>query len=375
MIELRTDILGCELPSPLVLSSGPRSWGARGIWEAFRAGAGAVVTKTIRPTLPENPTPHIDVIEVKGVRHTLINAEEWSDVSWEAWVEEELPSLAGHPGALVVSVGHAAQDIAGFIDVLVQSEAVDIIECVSYSAVAMPPLVKAVRRATDLPILVKLSFNWGKELYTTAEKALEAGCNGFTAIDSIGPALQIDIESGQPSLGSEYGQGWLSGAAVKPIALAVVASLKRRFDRPVVGTGGVLSAEDVIEMTMAGADAVGVCSASILYGYDWFSETLQDIEDWLREHGHPGLAEIRGCGLRGLPVHNIGLGLEFHFDPMLCTLCQRCVEVCPYKARQVLGTKSRDKGIQMSLDAEKCRSCGLCSSVCVSQALTFDFVR
>ncbi len=372
--KLRTQLFDCELPSPLILASGPRSYCAASLMEAYKYGAGAVVTKTLRSTLPDNPTPHIIKPSSRGSHNTLFNAEEWSDISWEQWVYEEIPALEGHPGALVVSVGHTAQDVEKFIKPLATCETIDMIECVSYSGDAIIPLITAVRAKTDLPILAKLSFNWGDELFSIAEAALKAGCNGFTAIDSIGPALYIDIETGRPLLASEGGRGWISGAAIKPLALSIVADLKKRFGKPIVGTGGVFSAEDIIEMTMAGADAVGVCSAPILYGSEWFKKTLTKLDQWLTEFEYASLEAVVGYALPNLYPNQISSGLEFDFDPLLCTLCRRCVVVCPYNARQISGDTPGDGSIQMSLAREICRSCGLCSSVCKPQALTSKII-
>ncbi|OQY34410.1 MAG: hypothetical protein B6I38_02440, partial [Anaerolineaceae bacterium 4572_5.1] len=78
---LKTKLFDFDLPSPFILASGPRSYGAAGIWDAYKAGAGAVVTKTICPILPHNPTPHIIQFASKELRNTLFNAEEWSDLS------------------------------------------------------------------------------------------------------------------------------------------------------------------------------------------------------------------------------------------------------------------------------------------------------
>lgn len=370
MTKLRAKLFDCELPSPLVLASGPRSYNAASLIEAYKSGAGAVVTKTIRSTLPDNPTPHLIKPSSKGSQNTLFNAEEWSDISWEQWVYQEIPVLESHPGALIVSLGHTAQDIEKFIEPLAACGTVDMIECVSYSGDSIIPLIAAVKSKTDLPILAKLSFNWGSELFSIAGEALNAGCDGFTAIDSIGPALYIDIETGSPMLASEGGKGWISGAAIKPLALSIVAELKKRFNKPVVGTGGVFSAEDIIEMTMAGADAVGVCSAPILYGNEWFTKTLHKLDRWLEEFDYTSLEEVIGFALPKLYTNQISSGLEFDFDPLLCTLCRRCVEVCPYNARKISGDTPRDENIQMSLIREICRSCGLCSSVCKPGSLT-----
>lgn len=370
MVSLQTHLFDLVLPSPFILASGPRSYGAPGIWKAFEAGAGAVVTKTICRTLPDNPTPHIVQFQSRKLRNTLFNAEEWADLPWEQWVQREIPALAGHPGALIVSVGHDAANVSTFIEQIVSCQGVDIIECVSYSAADTPALVAAIREKTNLPILAKLSFNWGEKLFPVAEAALEAGCSGFTAIDSIGPGLKIDIETGHPELASTNGKGWVSGAAINPIALSVVADLKIKFGKPVVGTGGVFSALDVIEMTMAGADAIGVCSAPILKGNEWYQKTITQTEKWLAEHGYHSLEEIVGSALPNLEQENSSKGLKFDFEPMQCTLCLRCVQVCPYDARGIMGETPKDEHILTTLNNEICRSCGLCSSVCATSALT-----
>ena len=370
MVSFQTHLFDLVLPSPFVLASGPRSFGAPGIWNAFEAGAGAVVTKTICRNLPNNPTPHIIQFPTKKLRNTLFNAEEWADLPWEQWVQREIPALAGHPGALIVSVGHDAENVSTFIDQIVSCNGIDIIECVSYSAADTVALVAAIREKTDLPILAKLSFNWGEQLFPVAEAALEAGCSGFTAIDSIGPALKIDIETGRPVLASMNGKGWISGAAINPIALSIVADLKMKFGKPVVGTGGVFSAQDVIEMTMVGADAIGVCSAPILQGNEWYQQTMANTEKWLVDHGYSSLEEIVGHALPNLEQESSSKGLRFHFEPVQCTLCQRCVQVCPYDARKIIGKTPKNELIQMSMNDELCRSCGLCSSVCPTSALT-----
>ena len=367
---LKTKLFDIDLPSPFILASGPRSYGAESVWEAFNAGAGGVVTKTICPKLPNNPTPHIVQFPARELRNTLFNAEEWSDISWEDWVYDEFPKLVGHPGVLIASVGHDAEGIAGFIEEVVSSKGVDIIECVSYAGKSQAPLVAAVRAKTDLPILAKLSFNWGEELMSIAEDALNAGCSGFTAIDSIGPALKIDIETGLPDLASERGKGWVSGAAIKPVAMSIVADLKTKFGKPVVGTGGVYAAKDAIEMTMVGADAIGVCSAPTVHGNTWFTKTIKTTEKWLTDHDYASLKEIVGYALPNLMPTKFSGGLDFHFAPLKCTLCNQCVVVCPYDARHMEGEIRKDESIVMLLDREACRDCGLCTSACPVDSLT-----
>ena len=192
---LTTKLFDILMPSPFILASGPLSYDATGMWEAFRAGAGGVTTKTLRLEAAVNPTPHMVVPRSSNLRATLFNTEKWADLPWEQWVEQELPAMAGHPGVLIASIGHTAREGEIITRPVSETGVVNAIECVAYTKDTMIPLIRAVRERTDLPILAKLTFNWGDDLYPAAEAALEAGANGFTAIDSLGPTLQIDIET------------------------------------------------------------------------------------------------------------------------------------------------------------------------------------
>ncbi len=371
MAELQTNLFGHWLHSPLILASGPRSYGAAGIQAAFDSGAAGVVTKTLRLEPAINPVPHIVRPIRPGLGKTLFNSEQWSDLTWERWVRKELPALRGHPGLLIASIGHTAEEAAEIVNPVVRSGTVDAIECVAYVRRALAPLVQMLRQETDLPILAKLTFNWGEDFFDTAESALDAGASGFTAIDSLGPTLQIDIEASRPLHGGENGMAWMSGAAIKPIAVGLVAELVKRFDVPVIGTGGAMRAEDVIEYIMVGARAVGACTAPLLSGCGWFSRTKEGISAWLDAHDYATLDEIRGVALPRLRAfHNVE-PMNFRFEPTMCTLCRQCVVVCPYDARLLTGKEPRNAEIRLHLDSDRCRSCGLCVESCKPGALAF----
>jgi dihydroorotate dehydrogenase (fumarate) len=368
---LATDLFGIEMPSPFILASGPLSYDATGMWEAYRAGAGGVTTKTLRLERAVNPTPHMVVPRSSNLRATLFNTEKWADLPWEQWVEQELPRMAGHPGALIASIGHTAPEAEVITRPVAETGVVDAIECVAYTKDTMIPLVEAVRARTDLPILAKLTFNWGDDLYPAAEGALRAGANGFTAIDSIGPTLQIDIETGQPTIGGVGNKAWMSGAAIRPVAQAVVAELARRFGVPIIGTGGIIQAEDAVEMTMVGATALGVCTGPLLRGLEWFGRTGDKLSVWLDEHGHASLADVRGVALKSLHVVEDTAPLTFEFDPLKCTKCDLCVVLCPYDAREMEGDRPKSPDLVQILLEDRCRYCGLCVEVCKPLALTY----
>lgn len=354
MPDLTVDLCGLQLHNPLVLASGPLSWNAAAIHAAFDAGAAAVVTKTIRPEAAENPTPHI----AQAGRGSMLNTEGWSDLPAERWIAEELPALQEREGILIASTGHTAAEVERLAGPIAGT-GVDMLELVSYEARDAAPMIEAAKRAATIPVLIKISANWAN-IVDVVDACLRAGADGFTAIDSIGPTLGIDVETGRPLLGSF---AWLSGAAIRPVALRVVAQVCLRHDVPVVGTGGVGTAEEALEMMMAGASAVGVHTAPLLGGLDWFGKVLRRLKRWMDAHDVASLAELRGWALPWLHRETSHDALSFTLDQAACTACGRCVTVCAYGARRLPIEGSQ------TLDRARCRSCGLCVSVCPTGAL------
>jgi dihydroorotate dehydrogenase subfamily 1 len=355
MADLSVDLCGLSLPNPFVLASGPLTWNAEAIQAAFAAGAAAVVTKTIRPQATINPVPHI----ADAGRGSLLNTEGWSDFSAEEWLRHELPALRRRQGGvLIASLGHTPEEVAELAGPVAETGP-DLLELVSYRAEDAAPMVAVAREKASLPVLIKVSANW-PDLLDVVAACLRAGADGVTAIDSIGPTLRIDVETGEPLLGSF---AWLSGRAILPISLRVVAQICQEHGVPVVGTGGVGQAEDAVEMVMAGATAVGVHSLPLLQGLGWFEKTLARLDRWLEARGHSRLADLRGLALPHLQEPVPHMPLAFSFDKETCTRCGRCVTVCAYGARELTA------GGEMLLDEEICRSCGLCVTVCAPGAL------
>lgn len=359
MADLRTNLCGIELVTPLIVSSGPLTWSAQGIRRCFEAGAAAAVTKTIARAAAVNPTPHIADIG----RGSLLNTEGWADLPASQWIEHELPALNDAEGTVIASVGHTVQEVEALARDLVRAGA-DMLEVVSYRAADMVSLVKAAKRLTDAPVLAKVSPNW-PDLLGCVDACLAAGADGITAMDSLGPALHVDIETARPALGGPRGYAWLSGVAIKPLTTRIVAEICLRHPgATVIATGGVSRAEDVVEMMMVGATAVGAHTAPLLKGISWFMRIENKLGQWLDEHGYASPAELRGLTLPHLADadEESHAPLAFTFEAELCNDCGRCVTVCAYEARELM-----DK--EMHLNDDVCRSCGLCISVCPTGAL------
>lgn len=353
---LKTTLFGIELQSPFILGSGPLSYSAKGMIRAHRAGAGAVVTKTIRDNPADNPYPHMALAGLQS----LINAEKWSDYPGERWVETEIP-LAKKAGVVVIaSIGHTQLEVEHWVPAVDKAGA-DMIELVSYDEQTMLPMVAKARDLTRKPLLVKLSPNWNEPV-TCALESLALGADGLTAMDSVGPVLRIDIRTGHPLVGGSRGQGWLTGAAIRPIIQYYVAELAMKTDKPIIGIGGVMDAEDAVEMLMLGASAVGLCTAPILKGVDYIGTLCEKLKKLLPQLGAQAVHELVGRALPNLALQEIHDPFHFVFDKSICTACMRCVRICPYESRTL------ENGI-MHVDEETCRLCGLCASICPPGAL------
>jgi len=197
-------------------------------------------------------------------------------------------------------------------------------------------------------------------------RSLEPYVDAIAAINTIGPCLRINTETGRPMLGSESGYGWMSGAALKPIALRCVADIASVVKIPVIGVGGIMTGEDVVEFLMAGASAVQVCSAAILEGDTIYGKIASQLEDWLDEHNYSSIQEIKGIALRHMKT---GVSLEPPpvVDLERCTKCGLCAKSCVYNAIKV--DKTNDIFI---IDDGKCEGCGMCISVCPYNALDYE---
>jgi dihydroorotate dehydrogenase (fumarate) len=288
----------------------------------------------------------------------MLNTEGWSDLTAEQWIEEELPSLGERDGVVIASTGHTPGEVGRLAGPLAET-GVDMLELVSYDQHDAAPMVEAAKRAAPIPILIKVSANWNS-LREVVAACVEAGADGITAIDSIGQALAIDVETGRPLLGSF---AWLSGEAIRPVALRVVAQISLDHTVPLVGTGGIGTAEQALETLMAGATAVGVHTAPLLQGLAWFGRAVRELRRWLDERGCGQIAALRGRALPYLRRPTSRGSLVFMFDAGTCTACGRCVTVCAYGARELSSAGS------MMVDGALCRSCGLCVSVCPTGAL------
>jgi dihydroorotate dehydrogenase (NAD+) catalytic subunit len=151
----------------------------------------------------------------------------------------------------------------------------------------------AVRKATSLPLIVKLTPNTG-EIVEVAFAVATAGADSISLINTL-KGMAIDIQKRQPLLGSMT--GGLSGPAIKPVALAMVYEIAAAIDLPIIGCGGIVSASDAIEFLMAGASAVQVGTTNLVNPSSPL-EIVEGIKSFMSEKGIENVKELIGAAQR-----------------------------------------------------------------------------
>jgi len=301
-IDARVRLGPLELPNPIVAASGTFGHGDELARHCDPSRIGAVTTKSLAPyEWPGNPPPRLHMTTAG-----MLNAVGLQGPGVEHWIDHDLPALRALGARVIVSVwgrsveefGRAAKLLGPARDELVAVEVnvscpnlEDRSSMFAHSADATGAATGAVLDADlDLPVFVKLSPNV-TDVREIAAAALAAGATGLTLVNTL-LGLVVDAEQRRPVLGA--GGGGLSGPAIKPVALRAVNDVARaRPGVPIIGTGGVTTGVDAVEMLLAGAAAVGVGTATF---HDPRAplRVLDDLLGWCATHGVARVAELTG---------------------------------------------------------------------------------
>jgi dihydroorotate dehydrogenase (NAD+) catalytic subunit len=305
--DLSTDLCGVNLPNPTVVASGILGLSHEVMARVARSGAGAVTTKSC--SLRPRPGHHNPVVLDWGPG--LINAVGLSNPGVEVMVEEirdakdllaplGVPIIASIFADTIYDFGTIARFIAeaepDLIEINISCPNVDTdyLQMFAADPYVAAQVTRRVKMNTDIPVLIKLSPNV-TDLVEIAQAVVEAGADGITAINTLGPGIVLDIETCRPVLA--HGTGGLSGPAIRPITVRCVRDICRAVDAPVLAVGGVTSGRDAIEMLLVGASAVGIGSAVVSRGIDVYQKICDEISDYMQTHGYSSLDQIRGKAL------------------------------------------------------------------------------
>ena len=303
-VDCSTTLCGVRLPNPTVLTSGILGLSHEIMVRVARAGAGGVTTKSCslkpRPGYP-NPT-------ILDWGPGLINAVGLSNPGVEVMVEEiraakeelaplGVPVIASIFAETIYDFGTVARFISeaqpDLVEVNISCPNIDdrYRQMFAANPYVAGQVTRRVKQNTDVPVLVKLSPNV-TDVAEIARAVVEAGADGITAINSLGPGLILDVETCRPVLA--HGTGGVSGPAMRPIAVRCVRDICQAVDVPVVAVGGVTTGRDAVEMILVGATAVGIGSAVYYRGMAVFREVCEELRDYMERHGYGELEAFRG---------------------------------------------------------------------------------
>ncbi|HTT45179.1 MAG TPA: dihydroorotate dehydrogenase [Thermoplasmata archaeon] len=303
MAELGVRLAGVSLRNPFLLASGV--WGESGesLAGAWRAGAGGVITKSIGSDVrPGYPNPTIEAYERWG----LLNAMGLPNPGIDEYPREI--EIARKAGATVIGsiFGGDAEDFARLAVRMAATGVVALelnLSCphaegfgteVGSTPENVEKVVRAVTRAVSIPVIAKITPNTSD----AAGLALAAERGGASAVSAINTlrALAIDVQLRRPVLA--HGLGGLSGPAIKPVGLACVWQIFEKVSVPVIGVGGIATAQDALEYVMAGARAVEVGTQVTFDGIGVFGRMANDLTRLLDGLGFARLEDAVGVAHR-----------------------------------------------------------------------------
>ncbi len=368
MADVRAVVGGLALASPIIAAAGPLTETGERMRACVAGGAAAVVARTASAPAPW-PGGAAQTGTAGAPRGSLLTNETWSPRPATDHLADYMAAReSGAP--LIISLGHTAEHIRLLAPLARPSaDAVEI--CTQFWDEEPATMAAAVRQAKGefaVPVWVKLTA-LGRDVAAWARAALDAGADAIVATGGFGPCLGLDADRGRVLFPETGGRAWLSGAAIKNIALRCVWDVARSVPIPVIGCGGVARGEDVVEYLMAGASAVQVCTAAILHGSQVFSRIEQELLSWMDGHGFASLDALRGFAIRRLNERQVRTQ---HVPPALdeaaCIGCEICVTSCVYGALEMIGER-KSPGYKARLLAERCWGCGLCATRCPTRAL------
>lgn len=299
MINTSVNLAGVVLKNPVMTASGTFGSGAEYGEFVDLNRLGAVVTKGVANVpWPGNPTPRI--AEVYG---GMLNAIGLQNPGIDVFVKRDIPFLAQYDTKIIVNVcGKTTEDYIEVVERL-GDEPVDMLEInISCPNVkeggiafgqdprAVEVITREVKRHARQPVIMKLSPNV-TDITVTAKAAEAGGADVLSLINTL-TGMKIDINSRRFAIANKT--GGMSGPAVKPIAVRMVYQAANAVKIPVIGMGGIATAEDALEFIMAGAAAVSVGTANFYNPYATV-EIVSGIEQFMKEHGVGDITELIGC--------------------------------------------------------------------------------
>jgi dihydroorotate dehydrogenase (NAD+) catalytic subunit len=298
-MDLTVGIGPLRLVNPLIAASGCFGYGVEYADVVDLASLGGVAVKGLFLAEREGHAPPRIVETPAG----MLNAIGLQGIGVRRFIDERLPELRQRRAAVIVNIcGTTLDEYVEVARILSDAEGVAALElnisCPNIKeggitfGCSLPgthQVVGAVRKVTSLPVIPKLTPNV-TDVASFARAAEEAGADAISLVNTF-LAMAIDVHTRRPKLSNIV--GGLSGPAIRPIAVRMVYECRRAVKIPIIGMGGIATAEDVLEFMIAGANAVQVGTMNFADPFIW-SKLLAGLMEYMRAHGIERIEEIVG---------------------------------------------------------------------------------
>ncbi len=394
-IDLSVDFCGVKFKNPFLLSSSPVSNSAEMVAQAFEAGWGGVVYKTLGSDLLPivHPSPRMNAYHY-GSKHLmgLQNVEQISDRPLKDNLLDILYLKKNYPDHPVVAslMGFSTKDWQ-YLAKSAEDNGADMLELnfscphmtiegsghkVGRAFALLEGFTEAVKKVVKIPVMAKMTPNI-TDITEPALFAKKGGADAISAVNTFQGISEIGRDDWipKPNIFGVGATSGYSGPAVKPIALHFIADMAKCEDLnlPLSGIGGIETWIDALEYLLVGASTIQVTSGIIHYGYRIVEDMIEGLSDYMGCKGITKVSDLVGKALPNLQetdrfdLERQGR-VEYNYD--ICVGCGQCYIVCNDAAGQALewdGEKRRPKLIE-----DKCLSCMVCSFVCpVPGLITF----
>ena len=298
-MNAKVNLAGVELKNPVMVASGTFGSGAEYSEFVDLNRLGAVVTKGVASVpWPGNPAPRI-----AETASGMLNAIGLQNPGIDLFSKRDLPFLEKYDTKVLVNVcGHSTEEYLDVVERLADEPRVDMLEiniscpnvkeggiAFGQDPKAVEAITKAVKAKAKQPIIMKLSPNVTD--ITVMAKAAEAGGADCLSLINTLTGMKIDIERQTFAIANKT--GGLSGPAVKPVAVRMVYQVANAVKIPIIGMGGICTAEDAMEFILAGATAVSIGTANFANPYTTV-EVIDGIEAYMRRHGVEDINDLIG---------------------------------------------------------------------------------
>lgn len=298
-MNLSVNLAGVELKNPVMVASGTFGSGMEYSEFVDLNKLGAVVTKGVANV----PWPGNNTVRVAEVRSGMLNAIGLQNPGIDTFCSRDLPFLKNYDTKVIVNVcGRTTDDYIEVVDRLADEDVVDMLEIniscpnVKHGGIAfgqdpkaVEDITRAVKAHAKQPVIMKLSPNVTD--ITVMAKAAEAGGADVISLINTLTGMKIDVERQSFVLANKT--GGMSGPAIHPIAVRMVYQCANAVSIPIIGMGGIESANDALEMILAGATAVSIGTANF-YNPNTTIEVVDGIADYMTRHGVNDINDLIG---------------------------------------------------------------------------------